>query len=133
MSEEMSDERLAHAEKVAQEFANMDRGLVAKLIQARALAWISGQDTGLSSKTIWRQMMKVPHSESWHGVSHPHDFGDFGRCDRLLRLIPEWRNRFFEEMGGLSPTWQRLVERWEDLERMYDKGEKWPSDIEVRP
>lgn len=76
----------------------------------RALNWVSGNDTGLSSETIWRVMM----GREVGRVSYPHDPDDFGRCARLLRLIPEWRPRL-KLMAGASVVWAALVDRWDEI------------------
>lgn len=83
-------------------------------IPDRASKWIVSCDTGASSKTIWSVMMGVERSDR----SYPHDPGDFGRCYRLLTLIPEWRARL-AEMATVSNYWSALVENWEKIERQY--------------
>ncbi len=81
----------------------------------RALQWIAGGDTGTSSKTIWAVMQMVEPEYA----SVPSDPSDFGRCYRLLKLIPEWRE-------GLSlvsrryPEWTALVEHWDELTALYE-------------
>lgn len=82
-------------------------------IQERANRWIVGRDTGLSSKTIWAVMMGVKDC-----CSVPLDADDFGRCYRLLALIPEWRERLVE-MGEAFPDWVPLAREWDKLEEMY--------------
>lgn len=85
-----------------------------------ALEWIVGDDTGLSSKALWAKMMGV---EPRHYYNYPHDGGDFGRCDRLLNAVPEWRARL-PEMAACSPQWAALVERWEEIRVAYRHDEK---------
>ena len=82
-----------------------------------ALAWIVGDDTGISSKAIWATMMGVPVGGlGWS--SYPRDPDDIGRCFRLLALVPEWRERL-PEMAALSPEWAALVGEWIDLEALW--------------
>src|SRR5690606_32787600 len=78
--------------------------------------WIVGYDTGISSRTIWHVMMGTPPPSR---VDIPHDPGDFGRCYRLLKLIPEWRGRL-REVAERYPIWGPMVEAWDELERMYE-------------
>lgn len=78
----------------------------------RANAWIVGSDSGLSSKAIWAHMMGVKPRDSWN---HPHDPSDFGRCARLLGLMPEWRERL-PEMAERSSAWRDLIARWDEIE-----------------
>lgn len=80
----------------------------------RAHAWIVSEDTGLSSETIWATMMGVPHSRPYE----PSDPSDLGRCLRLLRAIPEWRERL-SLMSGISIHWDALVQRWDELEASF--------------
>jgi len=58
----------------------------------RACQWIISDDTGISSKVIWAVMMGVKPNN----VSTPSDNSDFGRCYRLLKLMPEWEKRLNE-------------------------------------
>ncbi len=79
-------------------------------VTERAQAWIVGANSGASSKTIWAVMTGVKNPR----IAHPWDPGDLGRCLQLLELVPEWKPRI-GEMAALSPTWARLVERWDEI------------------
>lgn len=82
----------------------------------RANQWILSRDTGTSSKTIWAVMMDaVPEGrkDSWD-YDIPHDPDDFGRCHRLLLLIPEWKGRL-SEVASEFPKWKHLVREWDNL------------------
>ena len=86
-------------------------------ITKRAMAWLVGGDTGMSSEAIFATMMAgepVPE-----GTSYPADGSDLGRCIRLLAAIPEWRPRFFREMPAVSRVWRALVSEWPVLEGMH--------------
>jgi hypothetical protein len=76
--------------------------------------WLTGHDTGLSSKAIAYFMMGM------RGVyfNYPHDPSDFGRCYRLMVLIPEFRKRLWE-MKGLNRQWTALINHWEELEALW--------------
>lgn len=89
----------------------------------RANAWIVGSDSGMSSKAIWAHMMGVKPRDGW---CHPHDPADFGRCARLLELMPEWRDRL-PEMVELSQEWRALVARWDEIHASMDRevGVDW--------
>lgn len=67
-------------------------------IEQRAVAWLLGDDTGTSSKTICAHMLGVPIA--WK--SPPADASDRGRCIRLLKLIPEWIARL-DELEAQEP------------------------------
>lgn len=82
-----------------------------------AIAWVTGGDTGVSSKAIWAVMMGVDPDPMW-GWNYPHDPDDLGRCLRLLACVPEWRLRI-DEMAAVSPPWAALVEHWDELEALW--------------
>lgn len=89
--------------------------------ESKAHQWIVDNDTGTSSKTIWAVMMGVITKPTHCGCTKydvPHDADDFGRCHRLLVLIPEWRKRI-AEVGTLLPAWLPIVREWDKLENMY--------------
>ena len=83
----------------------------------RALEWLFGDDTGLSSRTIAGVMLNLPPA-AIHLPSIPYDAGDLGRCQRLLEKLPEWRARL-DEVAEAFPQWRPLVEHWRELERLY--------------
>ena len=76
--------------------------------------WIVSGDTGISSKTIWSVMMGVEMARPYP----PLDPGDFGRCWRLLILVPAWRTRL-HEVSARYPVWGPMVRDWRELERLY--------------
>ena len=87
-------------------------------IRQRAMDWLSGRDTGLSSQamclTLLGGKVRWPH--------HPHDPADLGRCLRLLQVVPEWRGRL-NEVAALSPEWAALVGAWSEIEALYREEE----------
>lgn len=95
--------------------------------QTKALQWIVGGDTGISSETIWSVMMGVEKQGSF-GPYTPSDPGDFGRCYRLLKLIPEWRDRL-HEVAQKHPKWGPMVEAWDELETMYEDALATGQDV----
>lgn len=85
--------------------------------------WLMGNDTGASSEAI------VARMEGWIAArqNYPLDPADFGRCVRLLSLVPAYRARL-AEMRDVSPKWAVLVDHWPELERLYFIGlsRAWP-------
>lgn len=81
----------------------------------RAMEWIVGRDTGTSSQTIWSVMVSAKPTRA----DVPYDPDDFGRCYRLLRLIPEWRARL-HLVAEAHPTWTALVREWDSLTEAYE-------------
>lgn len=85
-----------------------------------AVAWVVGDDTGISSKMIFAKMLGAESAPSMPKHSHPRDPDDFGRCYRLLDRVPQWRARI-GEMADISPTWRRLAEHWDELTALYEE------------
>lgn len=83
----------------------------------RAMIWTSTGEVGLSSLTIWAVMIGVLQLPM--DVSVPLDPDDFGRCYKLLLLIPEWRDRLAEVAAKYS-EWRPLVREWAPLTEMYE-------------
>lgn len=87
--------------------------------EKKALQWVVGRDTGTSSMTIWSVMMMVePRSHDT-----PADPDDFGRCYRLLQLIPRWR-KHLRLVARRYPAWAPMVREWDALTAMYEEGER---------
>ena len=88
-------------------------------IQARATAWIIGHDTGVSSKTIWAVMIGGnPDRKNTSYWDIPSDPADFGRCYRLLKLIPEWK-KDLNKVAKTFPKWKYFIDNWDKMEAMY--------------
>lgn len=87
----------------------------------RYLKWLIGGDTGISSETIWSVMTGLPTAGAtqWHRWT-PGDPSDFGRCHRLLQRFPEWRGRL-AEVADQYPHWRPMVERWAEMEVLYEE------------
>lgn len=103
--------------------------------QKLARAWIVDNDTGMSSKAIWAHMMGTKPRDGW---ATPRDPADFGRCARLLKLIPAWRKRL-PEMAGRSRQWRKLVKHWDEIHAVmeaevgidWSKGGKAPMTYDL--
>jgi len=80
--------------------------------------WILGNDTGTSSKVIWRVMTGTPEFNKFFGHNPPIDPADFGRCHRLLELFPEWKERL-PEVVGWYPVWGPMVREWDRMTEIY--------------
>lgn len=75
-------------------------------IVKRALTWLMGSDTGISSKALCAHMLGVDIAAI--DKRPPSDASDRGRCIRLLNLIPEWVPRL-DELENLPDTWDSVV------------------------
>lgn len=62
-----------------------------KTIEERADAW-DKSGTGASARTIYLFFREGRYD----CPSYPHDAGDFGRCESLLNMVPEWEDRLME-------------------------------------
>lgn len=52
----------------------------------------------------------------------PSDFGDFGRCYRLLEMFPELKKKFMTiEMP--DSNWELFRESWNDLVKLYEAND----------
>ncbi len=88
-------------------------------------AWFAGDDTGLSSRALAALLGPLVGQE-WardavraaDRAHTPADSADFGRCVRLLDAVPGLREHL-PRMAEVSPTWARLVGRWDELERLF--------------
>lgn len=80
--------------------------------------WRSSWDTGVSSLTIYSVFAGGTLPDGAPGV--PHDPADFGRCHRLLKVAPTWRDNL-HRVAERFPAWRPLVDRWADLERLYEE------------
>lgn len=82
--------------------------------------WWRGTDVGKSSAALFHvfcdQNWKYCSKEVGQAAT-PIDAADFGRCKRLIDLIPEWRNRLGEVSAQYPDTaWPRIIERWQEIE-----------------
>ena len=102
---------------------------------SKADEWILSSDTGISSKVIWAVMMGIS-TENLYSKSTPCDPSDFGRCYRLLQLIPEWEEKLDKLRSvhlelhvnvGLTDErhnkdrWGTFVDNYEGMKELYEK------------
>lgn len=88
-------------------------------------AWAKTDDVGASSKYIATVLSGGGYGwgavEILEGKAHPLDGGDFGRCYKLLRSVPEFVARLNEVGAAGGPVWKVLVENWANLEVLYEQ------------
>lgn len=97
--------------------------------ERRALLWLAGDDSGMSSIAIVHHMLGMESDGSF-----PWDPSDLGRCLRMLELFPEWKPRI-GEMARYSEQWARISAKWDELAAMmadevgidWSKGKKAPK------
>jgi len=84
----------------------------------KLIGWVVNGDMGASSLTLWTVIMGEPCDKS---PSIPYDSGDFGRCYRLLQLIPEsQRMQIMAETAQAYPNWIPFAREWKKLTRLYE-------------
>ena len=79
--------------------------------------WLASDDTGLSSKSLAKEFLGLPHDDGdrmWRGIHSPSDPDDIGRCFRLIEACPAVRNAV-KSLGEKSETWKKLSERWDEI------------------
>lgn len=79
--------------------------------------WAAGRDTGTSSLTIYQAITGNPSHHRC--LSIPYDPDDFGRCYRLLKLFPAWREQL-PKVIEICPEWKPFVEAWDELTALFE-------------
>ena len=85
------------------------------------LKWLANGERGLSSETIATKLSGLDcmgFDGQKHYGFHPIDPDDFRRCMKLLDQVPEFRERLYE-MKDVSEVWSRLVDNWDEFEKLY--------------
>jgi len=100
-------------------------------VAGRAGMWLAGNDTGISSRTIHNVLRGQTKPDDGWGWSAPWDADDFGRCARLIDLIPEWEDRI-HEVADMCRSWRPIADCWDELKALYDAGRIDDLDVRVR-
>lgn len=83
-------------------------------VPSSAVEWLASGERGISSEFIFYVMTGLPAGKTRSGSCHPYDPDDFKRCEKLLRAVPEFRDRL-DEMRVVSPVWDALVSNWDRM------------------
>jgi len=95
----------------------------------KLIAWVIGDDTGASSITLWSVMVGFPIDKS---PSIPYDSDDFGRCYRLLNLIPKSQHHeTLLKAAKAYPNWKPFAREWEKLVELYEHIHPSPQFYEL--
>lgn len=99
-----------------------------KSIQEKAMFWMANGERGMSSETMWNCFM----GNIKFRINHPHDPDDFSRCYKLLKHVPEWKNKMYR-LKPLSKAWSNLVDNWDKLTEMYEQNvrEEWKNSKKI--
>lgn len=87
----------------------------------KILTWFGTGQVGASSTA-----MALCIAGAKGGNSHPLDPSDLNRCLLFLEAVPEARDHM-DKLRQLSPTWAKLVDRWEEVEAVFldEVGRNW--------
>jgi len=104
-------------------------GAFAEPVPKTVAQWLAGRDTGISSLTIYYVMngKRQYLSDDTFEHSPPCDPSDFGRCYRLLQLVPEWRAHL-SDVAAAFPEWAPFVREWAKLEQLYEVAMQRPRE-----
>jgi hypothetical protein len=83
----------------------------------KVIEWLFNGRVGLSSKSMASAICDIKLNKF---PSHPSDPSDFYRCLKLLEAVPEARNHF-SKISKLSLTWKLYIERWDEIESLYNE------------
>jgi hypothetical protein len=83
--------------------------------------WLTGDDTGISSKYMASVAIAGKVTKSRIGDSTPSDAPDLGRCVRLLEKAPGVREAF-PVLRTASPVWAAYVDHWDELTGLFHLG-----------
>ena len=91
----------------------------------KVLEWYANGERGISSEAMACAVVSMPPKEPWSAFgNHPHDPDDFKRCVKFLEAVPDAR-KHMDEIAKLSKQWARLVENWDELEKLFH--EEFPT------
>jgi hypothetical protein len=103
-------------------------------LSCNAVAWLAHGERGISSNTVFTHLTGIDALRDWHS-DIPYDPADLRRCRLLLESCPELAAAF-PKMREVSPAWDALVERWDELcKLMDDESPNWrkPDRYERAP
>lgn len=84
----------------------------------KIIQWLADDvDVGLSSKCM---AFVIGFDVIPRCKSYPLDPSDLSRCVKLLERVPKMRDYLYK-MKEISPIWAKLVEHWDELERLLNE------------
>lgn len=88
-------------------------------MEQRLTRWALSGDTGTSSETLACAVLGIPDNNRRFGFDVPYDFDDFGRCYRLVQLVPEILT-MWDKVVAACPAWGPIAKRWDELVARYE-------------
>ena len=90
-------------------------------IPETAQEWLLKGDRGISSETIFGAVTGLWINSSKYP---PADPGDFYRCYKLIKQVPEWKEEL-HKVSELSKTWKNVIDNWEKLSELLEEQIEW--------
>ena len=86
--------------------------------KSKLIEWLLSGDTGTSSLTL----AALAYGKKIDRMDIPSDAGDFGRCYRLVKAVPEVKG-CFHFIAKEFPKFDPIIQSWDQLCELYEKGE----------
>ena len=94
--------------------------LISESAQQRLIEWLlSSDDTGVSSESMAAVALGVTKARRF-GYDAPYDPGDFGRCYRLVKAVPELVE-VFPAISKAVPIFAGILANWTELCALYER------------
>ena len=77
--------------------------------------WLANGHRGISANAIASHLSGIDCGGKSSFGNYPHDSADFLRCRKLLKAVPNFKERL-HEMSEISPIWAALVEQWDIID-----------------
>lgn len=87
-------------------------------MEQRLTRWALSGDTGASSETLACAVLGLPDTSRRFGFDVPRDFSDFGRCYRLVQIVPEILT-MWDKVRAACPAWGPIIDNWDALVARY--------------
>lgn len=102
--------RLRELDLPPSEKRRADAAAAANLGLHYVAAWLLRGERGKSSNAMCKAIFGVPNDAE---ADHPHNPGDLHRCVRFMDVATAHDR--LQAVAALSPEWERIVARWDDL------------------
>lgn len=102
-------------------YTSIDRELYDEVMHKELLDWALNGNTGLSSKTMARNLVDTYNGEQEQEI--PYDISDLERCIKMVQACPSTRP-FLNKISKKLPYYKPLIERFEHLESLHKEYTK---------
>lgn len=91
-----------------------------------ALEWFAAGRVGTSSRCLVAQAVGIGHLAR---MSYPFDADDFNRCMLAIKQVSGVSP---EAMRGTSEVWDRLIEQWDHIAALVERGDWREANALIR-